>query len=176
MELNPEIFEVLKEFKINKDEGLFFLLGVYYQLDVTKVCSEQTIAAMNLTKIVEKDYKTNMIIWNMPLYKGEEHNFSWVKDWVEAFGKVNPDRKGSWQDAQARMQVFFSKYPQYRKVDVYSARDLYFRSLSNPMYCMHSHKFIFDGTGAMKKSTLLQYCEKVSSGESSNNMKGELLT
>ncbi len=177
MELNKEVFEILKEFKIDKSEGILCLLGIYYELDVEKVCSEETIKAINLTKIVDKDYNNKgAIVWNMPLFAGTEHEFSWVKEWIEEFGKKNPERKGSWRDATTRMKVFFAKYPQYRKEDIYRARDAYFATVRDPQYLISSHKFIFDGIGGMKKSTLLAWCEKGEAASNTlNNVKGKIM-
>jgi hypothetical protein len=178
MEINQEITEILREFKIGRDAGLLCLLGIYYNLDVDTVVPEETIKAINLTKIIERDYSSNKIsiVWNVPLFTGQETAFEWVKDWVEGFGRMNPERKGSYRDAISRMKDFFKKYPQYRKDDIYNARDLYFRGIpGGSKYCMHSHKFIFDGMGAMKKSTLLAYCEKVVTVGNNSNLKGKIL-
>lgn len=177
MEINPEVFEILREYKIDKSQGLLCLLGVYYKLDVNTTCSEETIKAINLTKIVDRDYERNTIVWNIPLFSGQQTEWDWVKDWIDGFKRINPDRRGSGTDAVRRMQEFFRKYPKYRMEDIYKARDLYFKSVAGtPLYCMHSHKFIFDGMGAMKKSRLLEYCEKVYEGQSTNNIKGQILT
>lgn len=176
MEFNPEIIEILRSHRINKDLGLLFLLGVYHNLDVDTICDEATVKAMAVTKIVEKDYQSKTINWNVPLFDGQETAFGWVKEWIDGFGKINPDRRGSFKDAVKRMKDFFSKYPQYRKDDVFNARDLYFSSLSSSKYCMHSHKFIFDGMGAMKKSTLLSYCERVTSESVPSQQKGKVIS
>lgn len=161
MEINPEIAEILRKFKIDKSQGTLALLGIYFNLDIEKVCSEEVVIAINLTKIVEKDFKTKTLKWNVPLFKGQEIHFEWVEEWIEGFKQINPDRKGSTRDAVARMKEFFSKYPEYRKEDIFKARDAYFETLKHPKFCMHSHKFIFDGAGAMKKSTLLAFCERI---------------
>lgn len=176
IDFNPEVIELLKQYKIDKDEGLLVLLGIFYDLDIEAIAPEEVIKAINLTKIVEKDYDSKTIKWNISLFNGQETAFDWVEDWVEGFKGVNPERKGSPRDAISRMKDFFRKYPEYRKEDVYAARDLYFRSLSNPQYCMHSHKFIFDGAGTMKKSTLLGYCEKVkTSNIIANDVRGTVI-
>lgn len=161
MEINPQIFEILSEFRINKNAGLLCLLGIYHNLDIESVVPEEFVKSINLTKIMEKDYTNNTIVWNIPLFKGQQTSFDWVLDWMTAFGRLNPDRKGSHRDAIPRMKAFFMKYPEYRKEDIYKARDLYFSTVKDSKYLMKSHKFIFDGMGAMKKSTLLEYCEKV---------------
>lgn len=176
MEINQEIVEILKEFKINKDEGLLVLLGIHFSLDIESIAPDRVIKAINLTKIVEKDYDNNSIKWNVPLFAGQETAFEWVKDWIDGFGRINPERKGSYKDALTRMKDFFKKNPEWRKEDIYAARDLYFQKLSNSKYCMHSHKFIFDGAGAMKKSTLLQYCEMLNKQNSTEQLKGKLMT
>lgn len=176
MEFNPEVLEILREFKIDRDTGLLSLLGIYHGLDIDKIVPEDTVKAINLTHIVDKDYTTKSITWNIPLFKGQETAFEWVSDWMEAFGRINPDRKGSARDAIPRMKDFFKKYPEYRKEDVYKARDLYFSTVKDRQYLMKSHKFIFDGAGAMKKSTLLEFCEKVKTTSSTSNLKGTIMS
>lgn len=176
MEFNPEVVEILREFRIHKDLGLLTLLGIYHELDIESIVPEETIKAINLTKIVEKDYDTDSIKWNLPLFKGQEAAFDWVSNWIEPFGRMNPDRKGSARDATPRMKDFFKRYPEYRKEDVYKARDLYLSTIRDPKYLMKSHKFIFDGAGAMKKSTLLEFCEKVKTTSAPSNIKGKLMS
>lgn len=176
MELNTEIFEVLKDNNIDKSQGMLCLLAIYFGLDVNAIIPEEIIKGINITKIVVKDYKTNSITWNMPLFAGQQTEWDWVKDWVDGFGKINPDRKGSWQDATTRMKEFFGKYPRYRVIDVFKARDLYFQSNdAKSGFLMKSHKFIFEGVGASKTSTLLAYCERVAAGEDSNQQKGKVI-
>lgn len=170
MEINPQVTEIVKELNIPTDAGILALLGIYYGLDIDTVVPEEVVKAINLTKIVEKDHSNNSIKWNIPMFMGQETAFDWVKDWMEGFGNKNPERKGSFRDAISRMKEFFRKYPEYRKDDVYRARDLYFAGLNDSKYCMHSHKFIFDGAGAMKKSTLLAYCERAKTSTSSNQI------
>lgn len=177
MRINPLIKEILQQYNIDISLGTLVLLGIYFNLDINKVYSEETIKSINLTKIVDKDYNTNTIIWNIPLFEGQEVGaFDWVNDWISAFGKINPERKGSFRDAIPRMKAFFAANPEYRKEDVYKARDAYFRTIRDPQYLMKSHKFIYDGIGAMKKSTLLEWCEKVTTSNiNTNNMKGKII-
>lgn len=166
MQINSGIIDILKTFKIDKSQGLLCLLGFYYGLDVESTCSEETIKAINLTKIIEKDYKTGNIRWNMSLYEGENTDWDWVKDW-NSLWSANPDRKASNTDVLKRMQEFFKRYPHIRKEDVFAARDLYFKGTTRE-YLKNSAAFIFDGAGAMKKSILLGYCEKVKEPTAAN--------
>lgn len=176
MQLNPEISEILKSHQIDKDQGYLFLLGVYFNLDVEKMCSEETIKAINLTKIVEKDYGNKTLKWNIPLFLGQETNFEWVISW-NANWLANPSRKASNPDCIKRMKEFFSKYPHIRKEDVINATDFYFRS-TTPEYLKNSAAFIFDGAGANKKSILLGWCERVMATGSitgNSNLKGKII-
>src|ERR1700749_1882732 len=122
MNFNPEVIDLLKSHKINRSQGLLCLLAYYYELDLETTISDEVIKAINLTKIVGKDYATGTTNWIIPLFAGADIAFDWVKDWMEAFGRVNPERKGSYRDAVTRMKDFFRKYPEYRKEDVYKAR------------------------------------------------------
>ncbi len=178
-EINPAIKQVLRNCKIDEDEGVLMLLCIYFGLDTGRIIPEEVVTAVNLTKIVTKDYKLKTIQWNVPLFKENNvpDNWNWVIDWVNNFGKINRDRMGSWADCIPRMQKFFAKYPQYRVEDVVKATNLYFSRLGHPKFLMLSHKFIFDGAGAMQKSTLLQYCEEVTRKEieAPPDIRGEII-
>jgi hypothetical protein len=178
-EINPAIRQILKTYKIDEDEGILMLLSVYFKLETDRIIPEEVVTAVNLTKIVDKNYSLKTVIWNIPLFRegNAPANWNWVIDWVAGFGKINMDRRGSWQDAIPRMQDFFKKYPQYRMEDVIKARDLYFSRLTNPKFLMLSHKFIFDGAVTMKKSTLLQYCEELAmvAVQANPDIRGEIM-
>lgn len=166
MEINKDIFTILKEHKIDKNKGTLALLAIYYKLDAEGVVPEDIIKGINLTKIVEKDYKVGIgtIKWNVPLFLGQQTEWEWVHKWNEAW-RVKSDRKESNTIVIKRMQDFFKLYPKYRQDDVFKARDLYFKSLSSPQYLKNSAAFIFDGAGAMKKSALLTWCEKATENQ-----------
>lgn len=174
MELNSGIVEILKEHRINKDEGLLCLLGIYHELDVDVFLPDNIIRAINITKIVERDYTTGTVKWNIPLYSGQQTAFDWVEDWMKPFGKINPERKGVKKDCVSRMKRFFGSNPEFRKEDVYKARDLYLHTVKDPQYLKSPHKFIYEGAGDFRSSMLLQWCEKAKevSPTSSNEIKG----
>lgn len=167
MELNKDIIEILKEYRINKDEGLLYLLGIFHNLDVDSIVPEKTVRAVNLTKIIEKDYENSTVNWNFPLYSGQQTAFDWVEDWMSPFGKINPERRGVKRDCVARMKKFFAANPEYRKDDIYAARDLYLSTVRDPQYLKSSHKFIYEGSGDWRSSMLLQWCEKLKENSSS---------
>ena len=178
MVINKKIKEILKQYNIDVNVGTLILLGIYHKLDIVTLYgfAEEEIKKVNLTKIVEKNYTTNTLTWNVSLYEGGiQGEFEWVRDWIDGFGKINMDRKGAFQDAVTRMKKFFTKYPHYRKDDVYKARNAYFTTVKDSQYLMKSHKFIFDGVGAMEKSTLLEWCEKTRGIEQVSAMKGKIM-
>lgn len=161
MEINEEIRGILKEFKINKNEGLLCLLAIYFNLDAETTCSEDTIKAINLTKIVEKNHVNGLIRWNVPLFKGQQTEWEWVRSEYNEMWRRYPSRKDSNPDCTSRMQEFFKKYPSYRKDDVIQATRNYIRTVSSEQYAKRSALFIFDGKGAMKTSMLAGWCEKL---------------
>lgn len=166
MEINPQIKEVLKIHKIDPNIGTLALLAIHYKLDGDGIIPENIQKAINLTGIVTKDYKRNSFTWNLPLFKGQETDWSWVVEWNNKW-KLNPARKDSNPDVTARMKDFMKKYPEIKREDILKATDYYFKSLSSPQYLMSSARFIFDGSGSSKKSSLLAWCEKLN--ESNTN-------
>lgn len=181
MEINPEIFKILKDHNIGKSAGTLYLLALYYNLDTDELSlSEEVISAINITKIVDRDYDRNTIKWNTSLFyttevrNTEQDDWSWLKVWNDRWN-VNKDRKGSSSDVLKRMQHFFEKYPHIRKDDVIKATDMYF-SRTTPGYLKNSAAFIFDGQGNMKKSILLSWCEKVVDSSNTSNQKGRVVS
>lgn len=176
MEINPEIISILKEHRINKDEGLLFLLGVYFKLDVDRICSENLIKIMNLTKIVERDYASKANLkWNVSLFSGQDTNWDWVATKYNEMWNINRARKDNSSDVTKRMQEWFKKYPQYRKQDVQAATTAYFKSVKDVQYLKSSAKFIFEGIGAAKISHLLTWCEKTVGQKEGSQMKGTII-
>lgn len=177
MQFNPDVIDRLRELNISKDMGLLYLLGIYHNLDVETLCSEEVIKKMNLTKIVTKDYQTNTITWNAPLFLGgETEHWTWVKDWNDRLGRIDMSKKAALPDVVKRMQKFFQEYPEYRKEDVLRATENYIKSLNQPKFLMNTARFIFDGAGFNRKSTLLAWCSKLKETSAPSQMKGRIIT
>lgn len=182
MEINPQVKGILKQCKINVDQGILCLLAIYFKTSPDTIIPEEIIRKINLTKIIDKDYTNNTVIWNIPLFVGQEAGaFDWVVEWIKPFGKIGgPSREGRASDVIKRMKDWFAKNPQYRKEDVFAARDLYFRTdKPTGQYVKTSTKFIIDGDGVKEVSLLTLWCEraaKVSNTNSANPlMKGKLM-
>lgn len=177
MVINIEIKEIIEESKVDIHKAVLYLMCIYHNIDSSMYLNitEAEITELNLLKIVERDYKTNTTKWNIPLYTGEATEFDWVRDWMKPFKEMNRDRAGVFATCLKRMKWFFSNYPQYRKEDVYLARDMYMRSVTSPQYVMKSHKFISDGAGVNKNSELLGYCEQLKENDTTSSVKGKLV-
>lgn len=176
MEINRQIAEILKEENIPIKAGTLVLLGIYFDLDVDKVCPEEIVKAINTTKIVERDYRLGIVKWNIPLFQGQETTWQWVKDYNEAFARINPSRKDNIADVTKRMIDFFRRYPQYRMEDVKKATRAYLQTVQDPQYLKRSAKFIREGTGATSVSLLLNWCERVTDKTNDSGSRGKIIT
>lgn len=157
IELNSEIRKLFKENSINIHDGVTYLLSLYHNLDPTYFPQEFKTKVLS-TNIVTKDYKTNTYIWNIPLFEEQEVGYEWIKDWMDLFKAVNPDRRGTKQDVVIRMKRFFANNPGVSKEDVFKATKLYLVGVSQPLYCKKSHKFIYEQDNS---SMLKEYIEKI---------------
>ena len=169
MELNKEIRRALVDVA-DKDEGILYLLTAYHALDVQCI-SQATMRQVNACNIVQRDHRSGTLQWNIPLYSNQNTDdiWSWVNDFRDKFKAKNQDRVGTKKTCVARMKQWFRENPQYRKEDILGATDMYLR-ITDPRYIMKAHKFIFDGAGVMKNSTLLEWVEKYVEREQTNKV------
>ena len=164
--ISSEILESLREFKINSEEAQLYLLGIYFGLN-TEYISEVTRKQVNALGIVERVYKDNVegshtITWKTPLFNEEKDEpFAWITGYMESFGRINKDRKGTKSACTSRMKKFFAEHPEIRLQDVKAATESYLSTVNDPQYLKSAHKFISEGSGFNKVSMLEQYVEKV---------------
>lgn len=156
MLINPEIAIVLRTFNINKEDGIAYLLAIYYDVrpSYTPIL---LVEKMNRTRILVLDDKSKTLEWNVPLFEEQVTGFEWVKDWMEEFGNINKDRKGTYKSVAARMKTFFVNNPSIRQDDVMEATRMYLRTVKQSVYLKTSHKFIYEGQGVEKISLLLDW-------------------
>ena len=164
--INSEILEVLREYKVEHNEAKLYLLGIYFGIN-TESISEITKKQVNALGIVEREYKDNTghpntVVWKVALFNEEKDEaFGWIESYMEMFGRLNPQRKGTKSAVMSRMKRFFAEHPEVRKQDIKAATDAYIKTVNDPQYLKSSHKFIYDGTGFNKISMLEQYLELV---------------
>lgn len=167
MKLNPELRKIFDEFNIDPAMGIFCLLSIYHVIaikgDLAKIL-EPVMMQINVAKIVDKDYKSNTLIWNVPLYEGEENEWSWIdKEYRPLFKSVNKLKGGSSSSCIRKMKEFFKKHPAVRKQDVIEAAKLYITTERDPMYLQQADYFISKNSDNKSSFTsrLEQYLELV---------------
>lgn len=164
--INSDILSAIREYKVNPDEAKLYLLGIYFGLN-TEYISEKTRKQVNALGIVEREYKDNSssphsLRWLIPLFNEEKDEaFGWIEGYMEVFGRINPERKGTKSAVMSRMKKFFAEHPDVRKQDVKKATEAYIATVNDPQYLKSAHKFISEGTGFNKVSMLEQYVELV---------------
>ena len=161
MEINQQIRDLLDSFGINQEDGLSYLLSVYFECrpSYTPTILIQKINATNILGIGA----SRELIWNIPLFVASveiDSKWDWVKLWNKSFGDINPKRKGTDKDCIIRMKKFFSENPEVRKDDVINATQMYFSSLTDRQYLISSHYFIYKGVGRDKLSALAGWVER----------------
>lgn len=156
MIINPEINIVLRNFNIPVNDGITYLLAVYYDVRPSYT-PDLLVEKMNRTRILVLDEKSKTVDWNIPLFEEQVTGFEWVKEWIEEFGRINKDRKGTYKSVAARMKTFFVNNPSIRQDEVIEATRMYLRTVTQPNYLKTSHKFIYEGQGAEKISHLLEW-------------------
>lgn len=150
LEINSKIRSLLQSKQIDLVDGLGYLICVYYNLSPSYIPKDLENKILSLN-IINKDYENNQIVWKVNLFEEQITGFEWITEFMDLFGKVNPDRRGVKIDVLKRMKKFFVNNPIFRKEDVINATKSYLKTLDNPMYCKKSHKFIYeiDGTSML---------------------------
>lgn len=149
MTINPQIKEILNDYKIGYNDGVTYLLAVFHGLDpsyVPDILKRQVAATNIFTKLAK-----GSVDWRVNLFEGTLDEYAWVKDYVKVFKNLNPSVPGSVAECTRRFRVFFAKHPQYTVEDVKGALNLYIQSLSDPKFIGYPHYFISkDGTSLLE--------------------------
>lgn len=170
LDFNSEIKEILRENSIPLHDGLSYLLCIYYGTEPSFI-PEVLVRKILATNIVSKDYSNNEIKWNKSLFEETEVGFEWITEWMDLFKKINPDRRGVKSYVLKRMKKFFINNPSIRSEQVIEATKMYLNTVTNPIYCKKSHKFIYEDDG---NSMLLEYVERIE--EKGNNSENNFYT
>ncbi len=153
MTINSEILNLLKTFKIREEEGLCYLLCLYYNIELPAFIPSSLIEKMFLTKIFT--YENKKINWIVPLWEQENIQFDWVKkEYIPLFTSLG--RVPYEKECLERMKKFFSINPDVRKEEVINATKLYIKN-TETAYIRQPHYFISKGVGIQAISDLLQY-------------------
>lgn len=160
MKINPQIRAVLTEFNIPVEDGIAYLLSIFFNCRPSYT-PQLLIQRMNVTNILGLDANRE-VIWHIPLFVDEDlqDRWLWVIQWNAEFKRINSKRKGPDKDVVTRMKAFFADNPDVRKEEVIEATNMYFKSLSSADYLISSHYFISKGVGRDRTSALLGWIEK----------------
>ena len=161
MIINPQIEAILAEFGIPREDGLSYLISIYYDVRPSYTPSI-LIQKINITNILTLD-DDRQLSWRFPLFIGgevDDKRWLWVVEWMDEFSKINSTRRGTKSSVIKFMKTFFSENPEVRKEDVIGATRLYFKNVESPTYLKKSHKFIYEGAGKYRVSLLEEWIEK----------------
>lgn len=179
MKFNPQIKDIFVQNNINYDEGMLYLLSIYFNLNIDEKKFEESIKQVNFTKIVERNYSTIpfSIVWNVPLFEGMQTNilWEWVTDYRNMFKNIRPDRASTINICLARMKNFFSTHPSVRKEDVMEATRMYLSTVKDPAYLVSAHYFIKKDKGINEASKLEEFLDILSERSKTVSIKDKML-
>lgn len=160
MQINPQIRSVLTEFNIPVEDGLAYLLSIFFNCRPSYT-PQLLVQRMNVTNILGID-SNREVIWHIPLFINGEaiDKWKWVLEWNLEFKRINSKRSAVGRDAITRMKAFFADNPDVRKEEVLEATKMYFKTLTSSEYLISSHYFISKGVGRDRTSALLGWIEK----------------
>lgn len=158
MTINEEIYPVLKEYGIVREDGIAYLLMRYFGCKPTFI-PDSLVTKINMTGIIYMD-KNNTLQWKIPLFNEQETAFDWVKkEYQQLFKDANPDKAGNGNTCVRLMKAFFAANPDVRKDEVIEATKMYIKN-NDPQYIRFSHYFISKGKGLNKIEELKDWIEK----------------
>jgi hypothetical protein len=171
MKINKKIKEILREFNIDLDLGLLYLLSLHYKLKTLTFFPNNVKRRIHSTGIISIGKEG--IIWNIELFQNnhKEDNFLWVKtEYVKLFKDKNREKGGKVREATLRMKTFFSENPEIRKDDVINATKMYLGN-TDANYIRFPHYFIKKGKGTDVISDLLDWIDKLKESQVESNFE-----
>lgn len=161
MKINNKIIDVLKEYNINKDNAICYLISLYFNYRPSYI-PDDFKKKIDVINIYETD-KYNSLKWNISLFEDDNGSktkpFDWVKtEFQVLFKNINITKAGNGNECVRRMKTFFSENPEVRKEDVIGATELYIRK-TDSNYIRVSHYFIIKGKGTDRISDLESWLE-----------------
>lgn len=152
--LEMEVFKANNEDedyqKIIHSNGLFVPSELWMKLRSLNIFSDEDNEIFKLKIRIFEDEETS----DTPHDK-----FAWIKEFRALFKEANPLRDGTLSSTKERMKKFFSENPDVRKDEIMGAVKLYLQHTASA-YVMKAHKFIYDGAGVNRNSTLEEWLEK----------------
>ena len=154
MTINPEITKILKQFKIREEEGICYLLCMYYCLNpIPDFIPDSLKSKVIATNIFS--FNKGVLTWNVPKFEKHNIHFEWVeKEYIPLFTKIG--KLPYVKECQIRMQQLFAEHPDIRKEEVLEATKQYI-STTEVNFVRQPHYFISKGVGKDKTYDLYQH-------------------
>lgn len=171
MKINQEILYTLDEYNISHDDAIPVLLSMYYGLNPSYI-PDLLIKKIFLSRIVEN--LNGSLIWNIALFEDMINKFEWVKEYRNAFRKINKERGGTLKACIDRFKKFLFENPDVTIDEIRDATKLYLKSVTNPEYLISAHYFISKGKGVDKVNSLEAWIEIVRENNSKDNNRQSL--
>lgn len=181
IKLNPNLKTLLEDYNIDYNEGVLYLLSLYFELNIDSVKFEKTIKQVNFVKLVERDYAAQTtpytIKWNIALFENQQFDdiWDWVIEFRNMFKNIRPDRASTLNTCLSRMKNLFSKNPHIRKDDVLEATKMYLRTVRDPNFLISAHYFIKKDKGINEQSKLEEFLEIIYDNRKKANNREKML-
>jgi hypothetical protein len=153
--INPKIIEILQEYKIDVNDAVTCLLGLYYGFRPQYIPENFRLRIL-ATGIISFD--NGEITFHTGLFEEQLTTFAWVEtEYCSQFKAIG--KPSHVKESTARLKKFFAENPEIRKDDVIGATAMYIRS-TEQKYVMYPHYFINKGSGSNSTSTLAEWVNK----------------
>lgn len=157
LNFNYDVVQLLKDNKINVNDGKLVLIALYFNLKPTFVPDDLKHKIFNLG-LFTYDKSKKEIKWKFDLFNTGE--IDWLDEYRNLFIVVNKSRGGGKQTVLNKLKKFMINYPTVTKEQIINATKLYLRE-QNPTYVMDSGYFI-EKNG---NSKILEYLNRLGKEE-----------
>lgn len=157
LNFNSDVVQLLKDNKINVNDGKLVLIALYFNLKPTFVPDDLKRKIFNLG-LFTYDKSKKEIKWKFDLFNTGE--IDWLDEYRNLFIVVNKSRGGGKQTVLNKLKKFMINYPTVTKEQIINATKLYLRE-QNPTYVMDSGYFI-EKNG---NSKILEYLNRLDKEE-----------
>lgn len=178
MEFNKELTDVLDDYGINRNEALTVLLILYYNIEYNnQIFNDSMIKTLSQLNFIRYDFQEKKYFLTVPLF-GTSTSDEWVKEYMNKFAKVNPERRGDKQSVIKNYSKLQQEYKDVSTDDILKATDIYLASLKRQgkeQYCKKSHKFLWDRDNGYEIITYLEMLKNKPNAASNSNSLMDIL-
>jgi hypothetical protein len=162
--MNKRIEKLFKNTQnLDYDAACAYVLCLFHGYR-THFIPNEVVRRVNILKIFRlEDNKLKWLIQPFPMSDVTDDDLQEiVEHMLDTFAQLNKDRRGDRKSLTTRLKAWCAENTEYSKEQILVAINAYIISVVNPQYLKKSHKFIYEGSGAMKTSMLSSWVEKTS--------------